>query len=41
MSDFEASLVAIIGVGIVATFIVMLVNRPVEKSRETFDKRDW
>lgn len=41
MSDFEASLVAIIGGGMIATLIVMLVNKPVEKNRETFDKRDW
>lgn len=41
MSEFEAGLWAVLSLGVTLTFLVMLLRRPGEKSRETFDKRDW
>ena len=41
MSDFEVGLWVLLSLGVTVTFLVMLVRRPGEKSRETFDKRDW
>ena len=32
---------ALLSLGVTVTFLVMLVRQPDEKSRETFDKRDW
>lgn len=41
MSEFEAGLWVMLSLGVTVTFLVMLIRRPGEKSRETFDKRDW
>lgn len=41
MSEFEVGLWALLSLGVTVTFLVMLIRRPGEKSRETFDKRDW
>ena len=41
MSEFETFFWGVFSIGIVITFVVMLIRRPGEKSRETFDKRDW
>ena len=41
MSDSEVGLWVLLSLGVTVTFLVMLARRPGEKSRETFDKRDW
>ena len=41
MSEFEGGVWALLSLGVTVTFLVMLIRRPGEKSRETFDKREW
>jgi hypothetical protein len=41
MTEFEVFFWALFSLGVTVTFVVMLFRRPGEKSRETFDKRDW
>jgi hypothetical protein len=41
MTEFEVFFWVLFSLGVTVTFVVMLVRRPGEKSRETFDKRDW
>jgi hypothetical protein len=41
MTEFEVFFWVLVSLGVTVTFAVMLVRRPGEKSRETFDKRDW
>ena len=41
MSEFETFFWGVFSIGIVITFVVMLIRRPGEKRGESFDKRDW
>jgi hypothetical protein len=41
MSDPGAGILAIFGCVFAITLLVMFTNKPVEKSEETFEKREW